>query len=63
MIIKFEPNRRVLNYLALFMLIFFNGLLFGVLAYIGRNVINNTKKSQVLEVSQDVRNEMSGQKR
>lgn len=61
--IKFEPNRRTLNYLALFMLIFFNGVLFGVLAYVGRNVVNNTKESQVLEVSQDVRNEMAGQKR
>ncbi|MFA7319082.1 MAG: hypothetical protein WC022_00565 [Parcubacteria group bacterium] len=45
------------------MLIFFNGVLFGVLAYVGRNVVNNTKESQVLEVSQDVRNEMAGQKR
>jgi len=61
--IKFEANRRVFNYLAVFVLIFFNGMLFGFLAYIGHNLIDNTKKSQVLSVSKDVKNEMEGQRR
>ncbi len=61
--IKAESNRRVLNYLALLILVLFNGLMFGVLAYVGRNLINSTKKSQVLNVSQDVQKEMGGKLR
>ena len=57
---KFESNRRTLNYLALFILIIFNGVVFGFLVYIGSNLINNTKKSQVLDVSKDVKQEMNG---
>ncbi len=60
---KLEPNRRILNYLALFMLILFNGVLFGVLVYVGRNLVDNTKQSHILEVSQDATKEMAGQKK
>ena len=60
---KGEAKRRTLNYMALFVLIFFNGVLLGFLVYIGTNLINNTKKSHILEVSQDVQNNISGQTR
>ncbi|GEM_PF-2791132 len=60
---KFESNRRTLNYLSLCMLILFNGVLLGFLVYVGHNLIDSTKQSHILEVSQDMRNETLPSKR
>lgn len=56
-----QARRRILNYASIFILVVFNLMLAVFLINTGRNLVKNTQKSHILEVSQDAKNEMNQQ--
>ncbi len=55
-------NRKALSYFSLVALVVFNGILAGFLMYIGKQVVENTRNSHILEIPRDTLNETSGKK-